>query len=651
MLSRKHTLVALLILSTANVCLAGEPGPLPPQFSLSRYIPADFWFVASSAPNQKNQWMRDQWSRVTDALGESGIDDDLLALVSSITELKESNPNELGPRQWFKLLKGVEWCELLNGEIAIAERMRRGSLEYEYVLLAKSSPEKARKNMATMVKLFQSLSDAQDTIHLTHSRKHGIEQWLLHISQPVHFGAGDFKMTLLLKNEIVGLILGSRARKEVLSLLRGKPGARSIIQAPRFIEAMSQVDAPEDGYTFFDARTLIDDVRNAAMKLLAKESKLESDSPAAPIIKAALKLVDIYDYMITSVRTDGMQQHVQTVMCIQPGKKRAPLTRMIYDRRPFDRFDKYIPVDAVSFSVDNNVDVGKGYHLLRHFISERIPNGVKMLSKFDDLQEKIGFNIDRDVLSWLSGETISVTLPASTTSPMSQHDTVVFIRVKDPEAAYKKVNQAMTFITEKLREIGQPVFVREVDTPCGKCCEVTHPLLAMIGSPVIGVTDNWLYISNTMESVNRCMAVARGEAPSILKNKRFLREGLIPEGPVQSLSFTDRRYVGREMAQIVTAMHEVSRVIPAVLIKKQKRFVVEDVQKNLKHLEIATHLLSAFGKLPPVLKEINFYSSESTYCTFDGQYSRSHGLINYRDPEDDLSDEPSVVNIEINASP
>ncbi len=651
MLARNRKLLAIIFLCPPGICFAGQPSPLPPQFTLSRYIPADFWFVANSVPNPKSEWIRNQWLRVADALAASGIGNDIISIVSTLTGWEETGEDGLGPEQLLKLLRGVQWCDMLNGEIAVAERMRRGSLNYEYVMLAKSSPDEARKNMAALVKIFQALSETRDELRVTHKQQRGIDQWLLRAAQPAHYGEGDFKLTLIKKDDIVGLILGSQARKEVLSLIADKPGARSILQSPRFIEAFSQVDAPEDSYTFFDARMLIDDIRIAAMKRIKQEGKSENESPAIPIVKAALKLVDIYDYMLTSTRTEGMQQHVQMVTRIQPDKKRAPLARMIYDQRPIKQFDRYIPADVLSFSIGSHVDVSRGYHLIRHFVAEHVPDGVGKLSKFDDMLETMGFNFDRDILSWLSGETMNVTLPASAPTPMSQYDNVLFIRVKDPEVAYEKVNEALTFATNKLREIGQPVFVRQVDTPNGQCCEVVHPLLAMIGRPVIGVADNWLYISNSVDSVNRCMAVSRGEAPSVLKNKRFIDEGIIPPGPVRSISFTDRRHFGLELARQVAAINQLGAVIPSLLLKQHEQSPADDLQKKIQHVQLVTHLMGAMSKLPLVLKQINFYSSESSYCTFDGQYSRSQGLITYRNPVEELSDEPSAVNVEVVVTP
>ncbi len=648
MIDYKRTkLGILLLLLPVSISLAENPSPLPSQFTLSRYIPIDFWFVANTVPNPKSEWIRNQWWRVAEALAESGFDRDLVSSISALVEWKGGKQGGLSPQLLRKILRTVHWRELLGGEVAVAERTRRGTLEYEYVLLTRSSSDAAKRNMTALVKIFLMLSETQNTLHLTHRQQHGIDQWMLRVSQPVHVGASKFRLTLLRKDDIVGLIFGARARKQVLLLIQGKPHIQSILQSPRFREALSQVDAPEDGYTYFDARMLVGDLGKAAIAQIEKASKSTNDSPAASMAKGALKLIDVYDYTVTSIYTDGKRQHIQTVACLQKDKKRAPLTRMIYDRPPLKRFDRYIPKDAVSFYLQSNVNFGRGYYLIRHFVAEHVPNGEDVLSKIDNLMDRMGFDIDRDILSWLSGETLHVTLPASAPTPMSQYDNVFFVRVKDPEVAFEKVNKALSFVTNKLRDIGQPVFIRKVDTPPGQCCEIVHPLLAMVGRPAIGVVDDWLYISNSVASVNRCVSVARGEAPSVLSNERFRREGLLPPVPVRSISFTDKRYYGEELAQWVNALSQLGSVVPALLLKHDKQNATKDIQGKLKQVEFVTHIMAALSKLPAVFQEINFYSSEAGYSTFDGQYHRIQNVITYREP----TDEASLVKNKAKASP
>ena len=72
----------------------------------------------------------------------------------------------------------------------------------------------------------------------------------------------------------------------------------------------------------------------------------------------------------------------------------------------------------------------------------------------------------------------------------------------------------------------------------------------------------WLYISNSASSINKCLATAAGDAPSIATNGRFKKEGLTPQGQVTSASFTDTSDSGSELATALMTLPMPGMFIP-----------------------------------------------------------------------------------------
>jgi hypothetical protein len=151
--------------------------------------------------------------------------------------------------------------------------------------------------------------------------------------------------------------------------------------------------------------------------------------------------------------------------------------------------------------------------------------------------------------------------------------------------------------------------------------QVTHPMLAMIFRPVIGVKGDWLVMGSSAEAVNQCFAVAAGKAPSILENERFKKEGIIPKGPVVSASFADTSKFGQELGQAVGMAGMVGGMMTAGI----------DGPDAAEKKQVIQRVMSVIMKLGPALQKLDFYSSESSVCTYDGNLTvRSERVVTYK---------------------
>jgi hypothetical protein len=130
-----------------------------------------------------------------------------------------------------------------------------------------------------------------------------------------------------------------------------------------------------------------------------------------------------------------------------------------------------------------------------------------------------------------------------------------------------------------------------------------------------------LIFGTSADAIALCLATARGEHPGILENERFVAEGIIPDGPFVTLSMTDRRGPGKDVAASFTTAAMVAGMISASVPEPKLRPVIGKVA-------------SMVGKLGPLVAKIDFYKSVASETTFDGQQWRSRSVTHYLSPQE-----------------
>ncbi|MCH8967068.1 MAG: hypothetical protein IID43_05275 [Planctomycetes bacterium] len=594
---------------------------LPAQFTLGRYIPDDVWMYLNSADNPEHAWIKEQWADVFQAFKDSGIQRDVLSLFASALSDEDRGNFQIKVERLTVLLDAVKWGDLIAREFAFAERVSAGMFPgYDYFLLVRGTPGSATNNMAALVALLEELVSWTDKVTLTQGPKGEIETWTLRLDE---VKLNDVAVTLhfFRKGDILGFVAAQDAFKEVLALMEGEKGKRSIAEAPRFVQALGEVKRPEDMLTFFDIKLLLGGFGTLMTTATQKgEDHDEDDVKALAAVKKGFAVLDVVDYSITTVETDGHRQFTHATTRIQAGKIDSPAVRIFADRKPFERFDKYIPADATSFSVSGFINVEHLYDLIISFIRDDIPQGTEMIDEWNTMLTEWNFEPHRDVFSWWGGEIISVTMPAAIVTPMSSTDRVAMVRVKDSAAASQKVGAAIDWVSAFAQEKGQTLTITPAtDVHAEGFRQITHPILAMFIRPVIGVKDEWLMVGSSGAAVNKCLDVAAGKAPSIVTNERFKKEGLGADGPVHSISFKDTSKFGQELAGIVGMVGMFGGLASAQIPDEGTKKIVQKI-------------MGIIMKLGPVLQKIDFYSSEASVTVLKGDLIQYEYVITYKEP-------------------
>ncbi len=589
-------------------------GTLPKQFTLGNYVPKDSWMVMHFVDHPDRAWIEAQWVEVFDMLKQTGIERDITKLAFSFMEEDQRDMVQALVDQWTKTVEAVAWGDLVNQEILYAQRVGELPQPYDYIFLARGKPGTGKANAEALANILKQLAALGEKVAVTESQDGSIRRWSLAV-------AGDsdvpFSVELMQKGDVISLTSSAQSASIVASLMNGKAPESSFAASPRFAEAIGHVKTPEHGVTFLDWSMFLSRLKEQVGGM--------APGDAAKLISSVIDEVGFTDYAISSMETDGRRELTHEVTRLLPAKKNCRMANCCVGRRSFKRFDSFVPIDAKSFSVDTSIDIGGVYSLILDIVETKMPGGKEAIAKFDDKMAQVGFDPQRDVFSWWSGETVSVDLPASVVTPFGGGgDSVKMFRVKDSELASKKIDAALTFVTGMLQGMGQGLVVTPADLPTKGFKQIMYPMMPML-KPVIGVRGDWLVVATSTEALKKCFAVEAGEASSIAQNERFKREGLVHDGPVLGASFTDKSKFGEEMGSAAAMMGMFGGMATAMIPN-------EPGAKPVKKL--VQGVLGIVMKLAPVLQKIDFYSSEAKVKSYDGELLiRTESVVTYKSPE------------------
>ena len=627
-------------------------GTLPGNYTLGKYIPADVWVYIHGVSNPERAFLEEEWGEVLTALKDSGIVEQLKALAMSNVQGEQKEQVKAALTKVVQLLKGVHWSDLVRHEYAIAQRMNppgkqdqagpnhHRDLFPNYFILCRGARQSLDANMDGLVAILQTIASLKDGINLEQVEGKW-PYWSLTIKgAPVSIG-------LFRKDDVIGLVVGQAGVEEVMKMMTDKQGGQSIVDAPRFRTALSRVPSPEDSVAFFDVKDFLTDVRGyVAMGREGEQDSGHTSEPQASVradsmgksdaavdgkaddhpkgkrrsrqklVDTLIDTFDIIDTIIMTEETDGRRALTHELVTLQEGSKKYPLARLCANQRPFERFDRFVPMEATGFLMSSAIDLGQLYALILDFVENEVPGGARHIAKYKAILGKTGFDPQRDLFSWLGGEFITVTLPPAVVTAMGGSDGFLLVRVKDRELASTKVDAALEKLRNVMASKGQALTIAPAKGIKAEGFKaISHSALMMLGGmrPVVGVWDEWLVVGLSPEAVNKLIQTASGEAPSIVENPRFAAEGLIPEGPVNGASFKDTSNMGRELAAMAG-------------MAGMAGFVISRDPKNAPMRE----LFGILARLGPVFLKLDFFSSEASITTIDGLETRTERVITYK---------------------
>lgn len=332
--------------------------------------------------------------------------------------------------------------------------------------------------------------------------------------------------------------------------------------------------------------------------------------------------VGILDYAATVETTDGYAARVESIVALVPNAKDRPIYPVFGKRRALTDFDRYLPQETMSFSVSDCLDLGELYKFLEDSFRLGGPMGEDLLAKWAGIQKQLGIDVQKDIIGWIDTECISVTLADGGGS-------VWLIGVRDEQTAREKVGAAITFLSTKLSEAAakNPALaglamlgIRTSPVVHEQLEGFEHIHFTMSPQPAVwGVANGYLIFGSSADAVALCLATAKGEHPNIRSNARVMSEAIVPTGPFASVTLTDQRGLGEELATGIGIASMVTGMMGTFIPEPEVRPVIAKIAGIL-------------AKLTPVVRKIDFYKSAASHTTFDGQAWHSRSVTHYSSP-------------------
>jgi hypothetical protein len=301
-----------------------------------------------------------------------------------------------------------------------------------------------------------------------------------------------------------------------------------------------------------------------------------------------------------------------------PGAEKMPFYPVFGSAKKMPAFDRFLPEETLSFSVGGGIDLNELYKFIEDSFQVAGPGGQRAWAEWESIQQSVQIDVRKDVIGWIGGDTASVTLADG-------GGTVVLVGVNDEELAREKVAAAIDFLSGQMSK--------------GVAANPMLAMLAMRKMPltderlpgfesvffgtqqfVWGVAEGQLIFGSSADAVALCLKTARGEHPGIRRNERVMAEAVLPEGDYTSVSLTDQRSMGKEIAEALAGISLASGFV-TMMVEPEARPVIGKLSGML-------------GKLAPVAAKIDFYKSVATCSSFDGKMWRLKTVTNYLSPDE-----------------
>ncbi len=586
------------------------------DFTLARCIPGDAFLAVHARDHAGRDFIDAQYERVWKVVEAQHFERDLRTLFKGLLTQQpgaDVDAFELQWQQFSDLLMAVEWSALFEREMAFAMKMNFPAPEL--VFLGQSSTAKAASN-------FQGLE--------------GIAKRLVEIAGPGMLvlatqGEGDsvvhtisfaqpeipFAVMLARHQDILLIGLGQTMPEQTLTLLREHSGP-TLAGGERFQAAFKRLPPPADGLVFFDATRFAGQLRAYADTMFGMSES--AGTTLDPKIKALpgrlIDALDILDYAASVHTTEGQRATEEGIAVLRDDAKGRALYPVVFSNPPFDQPLKYVPQEALGFSVWTGVSLRALYDQVLKFIREDVPDGENLIAQWEQTKLQMPFSLEEDVLGWVGGAVTTFSMPAR--SAYQPGPWLLAISVSD-EAKARDVLTRLYAQVEPLLAANGGGALRDAEIPGTEGFKtVVHPIFVMaagLGQPTIGVHAGQLFIAASPKVIQTALATAAGEQPNFAKNERFLKEGLSVGENVIALSFTDLTRFGEELGQALSMVQLIGTFAPQI------------AQEPL-----VKALLGAAGKAGRVARELNFYQSTCSQTTFDGKVLQTKSITNYREP-------------------
>ncbi len=372
-----------------------------------------------------------------------------------------------------------------------------------------------------------------------------------------------------------------------------------------------------------DLESIRSDPRYAAAleraRIFAGEQSREKSQLAHAAVKRLMAVPALVDYVAAVKSTDSYSLFTDTRVELVAGAESDPFYPVI-SRRPYPaEFDRFLPAETESFVVSNGLDPKALYAYIEDTVVAGGEEGKQLLAEWAELEKSAGFNVERDLLGWLDGDLVIVTLE-------NDLGTVVLLAVSDADLAREKVNAGLEALTAAIGAAAeeQPMLgmmaVRRAPVLNERLKGFETLTIGLSPKPVVwGTADGHLIFASSAKAVLSCLDTAAGDHPGVRSNPRVTSEWIAPKGPFATVSLSDQRKLGEGLAKLLGLVAMGVNMVGMQAPDPQARAVINAVSGVL-------------TKLAPVARKIDFIESTASLKTFDGKGWTVHQVTHFKAP-------------------
>lgn len=386
--------------------------------------------------------------------------------------------------------------------------------------------------------------------------------------------------------------------EESLRLLKN-PGANSKFDDPRVAAALKHLPAAEDSLTFFDGRALFEQLRGIEGMIKQQAQGDEEANRVAAFIGEVVDQVAVIDHEVTVEYTQEYQNRTAAFGKYTDDVDQKVIGKMLGQAKPFENWNRWVPANATGYSLSSGANLHPLYAWIVKTLPMHFPQTAEGIARMEEAQKQLGIHLDRDILQSFSGESVSLSLPGSSPSPLGQSSQSVWMtRCTNPDRIKALLHRGF----EKLQEIPdvqrQGLALKPVADLEG-FEEISVNMFAMLGiRPVIGFRDGWMAIGSHADAVRTVLETRSGKGETITSTEAFKQFDLSIDGPVASVAYSNLGDGTRATAQ---ALQQAGAMLPMVLGMAGRS------PEDIKPVQDFLGLLPSVGR---IIGKMDFYDAQ-----------------------------------------
>ncbi|MBX3394718.1 MAG: hypothetical protein KF841_05080 [Phycisphaerae bacterium] len=601
----------------------------PNRFSLGKAIPEDVFIAVVARSNPERKFLDDYWSEVTKAVSDSGVLNDVWDMfVDAVIDDEQMDKIDDTVERFSTLFKNVKWSDIFEKEFVYCGRFNPGTPAFhEGMFIGRADKDGASANYSALRKLlaefvkFVNEEAGESVLALEESKQEGAS-----ITTLTFPAAPGITVSVANHQDAIFIAFGSPAiLKDGINLMSGKGEAKSLIASSRFKQAFEKLPPAEDQLVFWDVENMMATFRQMSAMFAGPEPKADAEGSGAAndgnpmkAVSAILHDLSVIDYVASVEWTDGFRVMSDAATVLRSGAKSSPIYDIITSGKPIANFERFIPMEADSFSVSAGIDMTKVYRYLIDLVTKHAPDGKAKIEEWGQIQKnELGLDVEKDVLALFQGSTVQYA---------DGKDWVVLAGITDAAKMDSQLNRLFTFINQLLGQQNGLMISKVNVADKVEFRQISHPMMMMMGGlqpPVIGCAEGHLILGSSAKAVKKCLQTAAGSHQNITKNKRWQSEALMPDGSVVSISFTDQANMGQELQQAIAGIS---------MGLGMMGMMMADAPPQVRTM--VSNLPPILAKLGPVAGRLDFYKSKASYESFDGQRWIIHDVQNYKKPNE-----------------